>query len=313
MKWLINMKVKDYVRNWSDQEISTEYRGINANIKINGTDCVLFLEGDENIKDVFRLIWELLFLYDGYFYEPVLYEVNGYKKDCKELFTLPFYKTDSKWYYSELLGRSQRDLSSEVLKKYDKFRNTGISDKKMTKSVVNAFYYLSSENYGKINANHRLSLLLNIADGFIINTFKETNNVKSSYDRLFKKTVNNQKLQQGISLLGLEGEKYKGLLTEERHTFDHYIYSENSLATLVSDSEEEITDYATWYFIYILELVIRINFLEEAGVILNQDAMDYALESINDWIIFENNLDIDCTTHRYQIKQNLKRMGITMK
>lgn len=93
--------------------------------------------------------------------------------ECKELITLPFYKTDKMWYCSELLGRAQRDLSSEVLEKYDKFRNTGISDKKMTKSVVNAFYYLNSENYGKINVNHRLSLLLNIADGFIINTYKD--------------------------------------------------------------------------------------------------------------------------------------------
>ena len=68
MKWMINMKVKDYVRNWSNQEIHTEYKGISADIKIKDTDCVLFLEGDENVKDVFRLIWELLFLYDGYFY-----------------------------------------------------------------------------------------------------------------------------------------------------------------------------------------------------------------------------------------------------
>ena len=85
MKWMINMKVKDYVRNWSDQEIYTEYKGISADIKIKDTNCVLFLEGDENIKDVFRLIWELLFLYDGYFYEPVLYEVDGHKKIVKNL------------------------------------------------------------------------------------------------------------------------------------------------------------------------------------------------------------------------------------
>ena len=45
------------------------------------------------------------------------------------------------------------------------------------KSVVNAFYYLKSKDYGKININHRLSLLLNIADGFIINTFKDMNNL----------------------------------------------------------------------------------------------------------------------------------------
>lgn len=313
MKWNVNMKIKDYIRNWSDQEINTTYKGVCANIKIKDTNCELILEGDENIKKVFQLIWELLFLYDGYFYEPILYEIDGYKKDCKELITVPFYKTDKKWYYSELLGRAQRNLSTDVLEKYDKFRNMGISDKKMTKSLVNAFYYLNSENYGKINVNHRLSLLLNIADGFIINTFKETNNVKSSYDRLFKKTVDNQRIQQGISLLGIQGEMYKVLLTEERHTFDHYIYSENSLATFVYDSEEKIADYATWFFVYLLELVIRINFLKESGVSLEQENMDYALDAIIDWIVYENNLAVDCTTYYYQQKQRLRQMGITMK
>lgn len=313
MKWIINMRVKDYIRNWSDQEIHTDYKGVHADIKIKDTNCEMILEGGQNIKSVFRLIWELLFLYDGYFYEPISYEIDGYKRDCKELITVPFYKTDKKWYYSELLGRAQRNLSSEVLEKYDIFRNTDISDKKMTKSLVNAFYYLSSENYGKINVNHRLSLLLNIADGFIINTFKETNNVKGSLDRLFKKTVDNQKLQQGISFLGIDAQKYKVLLTEERHAFDHYKYSENSLATFVYDSEEEITNYATWFFVYVLELVIRINFLKEAGVSLEQVNMDCALDVIIDWIIYENDLKIDCKTHRYQMKQKLKRIGVTMK
>lgn len=41
--------------------------------------------------------------------------------------------------------------------------------------------------------------------------------------------------------------------------------------------------------------------------------MDYALESINDWIIFENDLTVDCTTYRYQEEQILKRMGITIR
>lgn len=313
MKWIVNMNIKEYVRNWSDQEIHTEYKGVNADIRIKDTNCEVVLGGEKNIQDVFRLIWELLCLYDGYFYEPVLFQIDGNKKDCKELITLPFYITDRKWYHSELLVRSNRNLSSMVLEKYDKFRNTSISDKKMTKSVVNAFYYLNSENYGKINVNHRLSLLLNIADGFIINTFKETNNVKSSYDRLFKKTVDNQKLQQGISLLGIQGDKYKVLLTEERHTFDHYIYSENSLASFVEDSEEETADYATWFFVYVIELVVRINFLKESGISLEQENMDYALDAIIDWIVYENDLAVDCKTHQYQMKQKLRRMGITIK
>lgn len=131
MKWKIDMKVKDYIRNWSNQEIDTEYKGVTANIEIKDNNCKLKLEGDENIKNVFQLLWELLFLYDGYFYEPTSYEIDGVKKECEELITLPFYKTDKKWYCAELLGRGQRDLSSEVLEKYDNFRNTSISDKNL--------------------------------------------------------------------------------------------------------------------------------------------------------------------------------------
>lgn len=310
MKWIVNLKIKEYVRNWSNQEIYTEHNGVCVEIKIENINCELILEGDENIKTVFQLIWELLFLYDGYFYEPTSLEIDGHKKDCKELFTAPFYKTDKKWYCSELLGRAKRDLSTSVLEKYDKFRNMSISDKKMNQSLVNAFYYLESEDYGKINVNHRLSLLLNIIDGFVINTYKDTYNMRASLDRFFKNTVDVIKLQQGISLLGLDGQKYKVLLSEERHAFDHYKYSENSLATFVSDSEDESADYVTWYFVYIIELVIRINFLKEFGVSLVQDYLNYALDSINDWIIYENDLEVDCKTHHYQMKQELKRNGI---
>lgn len=314
MKWTVKMKVKDYVRDWSDQKLHTEYKGVSVDIEIKDISCEIVLLGKSNIEEVFRLVWELLFLYDGYFYEPVSFEVDGEIKDAKELIRVAFYRTDKKWYSSELLGRAERDLSTEILEKYDIFRNTGMVDKKMTKSVVNAFYYLNSENYGNINVNHRLSLLLNIADGFVINTFKETNNVKASYDRFFKKTVDNEKLKKGISLLGIDGEKYKIMLAEERHTFDHYIYSENSLAAFIQDIDEDgITEYATWYFVYIIELITRINFLKEAGVVLKKEVLDYALESINDWIIYENGLDVECTTYTYQMQQKVKQLGLTMK
>ena len=67
MKWQVDMKVKDYIRNWSDQEIHTEYKGVTANIKIKDNNCKLELEGEENVKIVFQLLWELLFLYDVLF------------------------------------------------------------------------------------------------------------------------------------------------------------------------------------------------------------------------------------------------------
>lgn len=90
MNWMIKFKVKDYVRNWSDQKIYTEYKGVNADIKIKDTNCIVILNGDENIKEVFRLIWELLFLYDGYFYEPMEYEIDGQKGIVKNLFFCHF-------------------------------------------------------------------------------------------------------------------------------------------------------------------------------------------------------------------------------
>lgn len=79
MKWTVNMKVKDYVRNWGNQDIHTEYAGVIIDINIKDTNCMIFLEGNQNIEDVFRLIWKLLSLYDGYFYEPIYYEVDGKK------------------------------------------------------------------------------------------------------------------------------------------------------------------------------------------------------------------------------------------
>ena len=313
MKSIINMQVKDYIRNWSNQEINTEYADVKVYINIENTNCLFVLDGDSDHYKVIRLVWELLSLYDGYFYKPISYEVDGIVKDCKELIKLGYFETDKKWYCSELIGRAERDLSTEVIKKYDEFRNKGIADKKMTKSVVNAFYYIKSKDYAKININHRLSLLLNIADGFIINTIGETNNVKSSLDKLFKNTLDIQKLKKGISFLGINENKFKYVLSEERHMFDHYIYKENSLSTFVYNESDRITDFATWYFVFIFELVIRINFLKITGIVINQDAVNYALDSINDWIIYENNLDKDCITHRYQMAQELKRMGITMK
>ena len=137
MKSIINMQVKDYIRNWSNQEINTEYADVKVYINIENTNCLFVLDGDSDHYKVIRLVWELLSLYDGYFYKPISYEVDGNVKDCKELIKLGYFETDKKWYCSELIGRAERDLSTEVIKKYDEFRNKGIADKKMTKSVVN--------------------------------------------------------------------------------------------------------------------------------------------------------------------------------
>ena len=308
MIWEIRFAVKGYPRNWSNQKIVTQYKGVGVEVVIKDYECGMKLIGEKNVEDTFYLLWELLFLYDGYFYTPQNWIVDGVERDANILIRVPFYKTASTWYSSELLGRAKRNLSEKIIEQYDIFRNAGKEEQKMTKSMVNAFYYLHSEAYKQINSNHRLSLLLNVGDGFIINTFKDTNNVKASYDRLFKKTIDIKKLKHGISLLGISADMFKYNLAEERNEFDHYKYSANSLATHIHNSSEEKSNYINWFFVYTMDLVLRINFLREAGVVLEQENIDYAFDVIVDWFIYENDLEEECTTPRYQMQQIGKKM-----
>lgn len=56
--------------------------------------------------------------------------------------------------------------------------------------------------------------------------------------------------------------------------------------------------------------MIRINFLKITGIVINQDAVNYALDSINDWIIYRNDLEEECITQHYRMAQLNKKMGI---
>lgn len=49
------------------------------------------------------------------------------------------------------------------------------------------------------------------------------------------------------------------IISRKTYILSLYIFK-NSLAALIHDSEDKITDYANWYFVYVLELVIRVNF-----------------------------------------------------
>lgn len=309
MKWEVGFRIKDSIRNWSDQIIDTNYNGVAAHIWIKDLECKIELDGKENVEETFYLLWELLFLYDGYFYEPVYYIIDGKDADVKLLIRTKFYSTDETWYSSALLGRNERNLSPEIIEKYAIFRSLGMADKKMTKSIVNAFYYMHSNAYKDINSNHRLSLLLNIADGFIINMYKDTKDVKQNLDKLFKKTVNPEKVKRGVELLGLPKDNYRYNLVQERHSFDHYVYLEDSIAAFVFKSTERKREFMTWYFIYVLELVIRINFLKKSGVEVKEEITDYAMDSIVDWIIYENDLEEECSTPGYQWKQLERKFG----
>lgn len=160
MVWKVEMEMVDHIRQWSNQQIETEYSDVDIVIEIQDGRCKLILEGESlNINKVFYLVWEVLFMYDGYFYKPLKWSVDGEEKEANNLIRTGFYQSGYTWIsFSFLLGRAERDLSEKILKNFDKMRNEGKENLKMTKSVVNAFFYLHSEGYEKINESHRLSL-----------------------------------------------------------------------------------------------------------------------------------------------------------
>ena len=55
--------------------------------------------------------------------------------------------------------------------------------------------------------------------------------------------------------------------------------------------------------------MIRINFLQEIEIEIDQIVKDYALDVIIDWIIYENRMGIECTTSMYQIRQKIRKIN----
>ena len=49
---------------------------------------------EERIKELLYATWELLAWYDGYFYTPISYKIDGIEQEVAELSTVNYYITD---------------------------------------------------------------------------------------------------------------------------------------------------------------------------------------------------------------------------
>lgn len=275
---------------------------------------IISLEGDSlDVIEVFRNIWELMFLYDGYFYTPCKYIVDGADENVKKLFFLSFYNTGKTWRNcaSTLMG-ADKDFSEERILKYGELRNKSRTSGDMLKTLINSFFYIHSEAYEGINVNHKLSLLLNICDGFVINTSGPNNNVKANIAKVIGTALDSKTVKYGAELLGIPSKKLYDALMLERHEIDHYIMKEGSLTDYEVKSVSATKDYINWYFIYIVELALRIAFLKEIGCECKDELVEYALNDINDWLILECDLQEKCKNPINQMKQDFKKMGISM-
>lgn len=307
----VKFELKKYNRNFSDQIINEIINGVSVSLKIKEETCASVFSGEdsENVKKIFYAVWELLALYDGYFYKPISYKKDGIEKSVEELIIVPFYVSDKKWINAaDLLGRNKRDLSENIVNRYLEFRNMGRADKKMITTLINSFYMIHSEAYKGINHEHRLSLLLNMCDGYYINIVKNRRDNKANIQWVLKKTLNTNKIMYGLKLLNIPEEKIYFMLGEGRNELDHYLYTEDSMRAYAVATSEDAEKHLEWYCIFVIEIALRIGFLKEIGVILDDEIKEYALNSIIDWMILSCGLSERCILDENKAKQDLTKM-----
>lgn len=312
MKISIEFKTKHNSSDKITQSQNIIFQNVTGKVEQGINKFAVLLEGEqEEIINVFRNIWELAFLYDGYFYAPYQYTVDGIDENVEELYFLSYYRTGNIWRNSaSTLVGADKDFSEERIAQYSEFRNQGRTSGKMLKSLINSFFYIHSDAYEKINVNHRLSLLLNMCDGFVINTNGSNNNVKANIAKIIGTVLDSKTVKYGASLLGIPPKNMYDALMLERHEIDHYIIKEGSITEYKINSKAITRDYINWYFTYIIELALRIAFLNQIGCECKDELVESALNNINDWLILECNLSEKCKNPQNQMKQELKKIGL---
>lgn len=123
------------------------------------------------------------------------------------------------------------------------------------------------------------------------------------FERVIKRTLDTDKILYGLKLMGMNRNDFCYVLAQERNEVDHYIYKKDSLATYVFKSEDDAKFYISWYLTYVVDMALRFSFLNHIDVKVKDEYKDYAMDSINDWVIFENDLSDDCVTLDYKHKQ----------
>lgn len=282
-----------------------EFNGVCGSIIQTKDSFIVSLKGDtERTKEVLRYIWEMSFLYDGYFYTPCKYTRDGVDENVEQLYFLDYYVTGRTWkdFASSLVG-ANKDFSKERISEYRVFRNSGRDSGDLKNVLINSFYYLHSCSYEKINANHRLSLLLNHCDGFVINTSADNKNIKDKIKEVIETTLDTSAVNYGANLLGVDASDLYDVLGKERNEIDHYKFKVGSLSDYAHKLKTKTSDYIIWYFTYVIELALRIAFLKYIGCTCDEKMVENALNGINDWIILKCNLEEKCKNLINQIRQ----------
>lgn len=240
-------------------------------ISSSGKMFSLIVEGNDEgrLDDLIYGIWELCCLYDGYFYKPIKYVIDNVVSPPAQLIRLKFYETDKKWTKPGLMLRRDgaMPLGEEIIEKYIHVRHhgrkcvEGEAIKKLTLPMINSFFYIFSASYSDIILEHRLSLLLNVCDGYAINEGNKQTAKDNINSILVKESVKEIKVfvenRYGISI-----SSFNTMIGETRNELDHYDYKEKSAGNAICSNGADRSLHL--FLVYIFNIGFRATLLKKS-------------------------------------------------
>lgn len=127
---------------------------------------------------------------------------------------------------------------------------------------------------------------------------------------IIRDTLDASMVKYGVSFFGIPKNKVFDALKAERDEIDHYIAKKGSLSDYLTKRTDIKADYVNWYFVFVLELAIRIFLLEQIGSSCSETYKINALNEINDWIIWGCDMDEE---YKNVLKQKLQKQGVSIR
>ena len=181
------------------------------------------------------------------------------------------------------LGQENRKIDEDIIVEYMNFRRQGRQQGKMIASLVNAYFYLLSVAYKEINIEHKLSLMLNICDGYFLNEISKSKGTGGHIVNLIG-NIGREKVQYGLELMGIPKGKITELFGGVRDEIDHYNIKQFSAGSYIPNLAEAAGRNLNLYLLYIAELSVRVTLLERIHGSINPKAKERAVDSINNWL-----------------------------
>ena len=306
--------LKEYRRAWSDQRIHTTIKeSTSVDIVFKALTCSVTIQSTsrEMIAEYIHIIWEIFAFYDGYFYKPLQYSIDGIENDPMSLVTIKMYDTDSKWIdAATLLGRNHRSLEPDIIIKYYKLRSMDRNEGSMNRSMINSYFYLVSSSYKEINIEHRLVLMMHICDGFVREYLNGSKTGSADNVKKIIRLIGKKRYKEGAQLLDIQENAALNAIGYTRNELTHFTYEDDklSLGSFVSNPDTETDQMVYLYSFYVLESAFRIALLCAIGYNVEDDVKAYLMEDLLDWIKITKNLSENCSIPVNALKQTVQRM-----